>query len=186
MKKSLVLVIFFFGLLSCKPLFKIQTESLIDISPRKYKSFKFFNPKNMPESNFSFTDKNKKIIFDAVAGELKSRNFNSIQEADLIIKIQGGTSREIPNRSTNNYYDPYFGSTTYYNNWGNSPWMYDDISKKTTTLIIDIIDAKSKKLMWEGVGTGVLGNKSNQVENQIKTAIAGIFKKFPIPENSSK
>lgn len=43
----------------------------------------------MPESNFAFSDNNKKIIYDAVAGEMKKRGFTSIQKSDLIIKIQG-------------------------------------------------------------------------------------------------
>jgi hypothetical protein len=168
----------------------VQSELIIKFNPGQYKSYKFVNPKSIPESNFSFSDKNKKIIYEAVAEEMKKRGFVSIQEADLIIKILGGTSRESENKSRNNYYDPYnnpyggFYGNPYY--WGGDPWSYDDISKKITSIIIDVIDENSKKLIWEGVGTGVIGEKSDEIESKIKTAIKDIFLEFPIPDLSSK
>ncbi len=184
---TLILLLFLFMSYSCKPLFKVQTESIASISPSKYRSFKFFNPDNMPLSNFSFTDNNKKIIYDAVANQMKIRGFTSIQESDLIIKVQGGTSRESTDKSMDNYYDPVFGNfTPYMGSWYNDPWLYDDISKKTTTLIIDVLDARTRKLLWEGVGTGVLGDKPSQVEQRIRGAVTEIFTKFPIPPKSSK
>jgi Domain of unknown function (DUF4136) len=187
MNRLLVIFILTGLISSCKPLFKVQSESISGMPPQKYNSFKFFNPQNMPESNFSFSDNNKKIIFDAVAREMKMRGFTSIQQSALIIKVQGGTSRQVENNTRNYYYDPVYGYNTFFGNpyyWSNDPWMNDDISRKRTTIIIDAIDAQSKKLIWEGVGTGVLGDKPEQVEQRIKDAITQIFSKFPIPAKS--
>ncbi len=183
MKSLPFIITAFLVVVACKPLFKVQTETISPLTPELYKTFKFFNPQNMPESNFSFSDKNKKIIFDDVASELKSRGFTSIQQSDLIIKIQGGTSRQLESSSSNYNYDPIYGYNTFLGSpyyWANDPWMDDDISKKRTTIITDASDAQSKKLIWEGVGTGVLGDKPAQVEQSIKDAITDIFSKFPI------
>jgi hypothetical protein len=175
---------------SCKSTFKVQSEQIVKMSPGQYKSYKFVNPKNVPEANFSFSDKNKKIIFNAVAAEMKKRGFTSTQEADLIIKIEGGTSREGGNKSKNNYYDPMYSPyTSFYGNpyyGGSDPWRKDDISKKVTTIIINILDEKSKKLIWEGVGTGVLGDNTEEVESRINEAIKNIFTQFPVPDPSGK
>ena len=189
MKKLINILLILLTISSCKPLFKVQTESISDISASKYRSFKFFNPRDMPESNFAFSDQNKKIIYNAVAGEMKQRGFTSIQQSDLIIKIQGGTTRQSDNRSRSSYYDPIYGYNTYYGSpyyWANDPWLYDDISKKKTTIIIDVLNAKTRKLMWEGVGTGVLGDNAGQVENRIQAAIEQIFEKFPIQKKQGK
>jgi hypothetical protein len=70
------------------------------------------------------------------------------------------------------YGNPYY--------WSNNPWLYDDISKKMTSIIIDILDANSRKLIWEGVGTGVLGDKTAEVNARIKQAINDIFLQFPV------
>lgn len=183
MDRRIYLFMILLSVSSCKPVFKVQTETIQDISSAKYKSFKFFNPNDMPASNFAFSDKNKKIIYDAVAAELKTRGFTSIQQSDLIIKIQGGTSQQIKNQPRNSYYDPIYGYNSTYGNpyyWSNNPWMNDDISKKSTSIIIDVLNAHNRKLMWEGVGTGVLGDRPEQVENRIREAIIQIFAKFPI------
>ena len=147
-------------LYACKSSFKVSSENLSGKNLTRLKTFKFFNPANMPAANFAFSDKNKKRLFDAVANEMKIRGFTSTQEADLIIKIQGGTSREIEDREPyygyNNYYDRYYYGGYYPYSWSRDPWMYDDISKKMTIIIVDVMDAKSSKLLWQGTGSGVV------------------------------
>jgi len=143
----------------------------------------------MPEANFAFSDTNKKRLFDAVAKEMIRRGFTSKQEANLIIKIQGGTSHEIEdnerNRGYNDYYNrSYYGGYSPYS-WNRDPWMYDDISKKTTIIIIDIMDAESDKLLWQGTGSGILSDKAEMVESNLRKAVSDIFLQFPVPTKSS-
>jgi hypothetical protein len=40
--------------------------------------------------------------------------------------------------------------------------------------------------MWEGVGTGVLGDKAEQVENRIRAAVEQIFEKFPVEKKDTQ
>jgi len=134
----------------------------------------------MPESNFAFSETNKKRIYDAVAEEMDRRGFVSIQDADLIIRIQGGTSREIENRRPT-YYSPYdYGYYGYPYYPYRDPWMYDDISRKSTMLIIDVLDAGTKQLIWQGTGYGVLSDKPEMVAANLRQAIADIFSEFPV------
>jgi hypothetical protein len=168
------------AVISCKPTFKIQSENILNRDFSGFNSYKFFNPASMPESNFAFSDTNKKRIFDAVAEEMNRRGFNSIQDADLIIKVQGGTSREIEDRRPT-YYSPYdYGYYGYPYSHYRDPWMYDDISKKTTMIIVDILDAESKQLLWQGTGHGVLSDKPQLVEANLRQAISDIFSEFPV------
>jgi hypothetical protein len=179
----------FISLTACKSSFKVSSESLTTKNLGRLESFKFFNPANMPTSNFAFSDTNKKRLFDAVAEEMIKRGFTSKQEADLIIKIQGGTSHEIEDK------EPYGGYNDYYNrsyyggyypySWSRDPWMYDDISKKTTIIIIDIMDAETDKLLWQGTGSGILSDKSEMIESNLRKAVADIFLQFPAPVKSS-
>jgi hypothetical protein len=82
-------------LIACSPRFQIQTDTPFPGDFDNYQSFKFFNPANMPASNFSFDEGAKKVIYDAVATEMKARGYKSIQAADLMIKIQGGTKSSV-------------------------------------------------------------------------------------------
>lgn len=143
----------------------------------------------MPGANFAFSDTNKKRLFDAVAEEMINRGFTSKQEADLIIKIQGGTSHEIedkePYRGYNDYNNRSYYGGYYPYSWSRDPWRYDDISKKTTIIIIDVMDAESEKLLWQGTGSGVLSDKADMVETNLRKAVTDIFLQFPAPIKSS-
>jgi hypothetical protein len=182
-------IIFLLMVVSCKSSFKVSSENLTNKNLARLKTFKFYNPANMPSSNFAFSDTNKKRLFDAVADEMIKRGYSSTQEADLIIKIQGGTSHEIENR------EPYFGYNDYYNryyyggyypySWSRDPWMDDDISKKTTIIIIDVMDAESDKLLWQGTGSGVLSEKADMIEMNLRKAVSDIFLEFPAPLKTS-
>ena len=174
---------------ACKSSFKVSSENLAGNNLSRLNTFKFFNPANMPAANFAFSDKNKKRLFDAVANEMIQRGYSSTQEADLIIKIQGGTSREIENREPyygyNNYYNSYYYGGYYPYSWSRNPWMYDDISKKITIIIVDVMDAKNNKLLWQGTGSGVLSEKPEMVELNLMKAVSDIFLEFPVPVKSS-
>jgi len=179
----------FIALTACKSTFKVSSESLTTGNLSRLEAFKFYNPANMPASNFAFSDTNKRRLFDAVADEMIKRGFTSKQDADMIIKIQGGTSREIEDKEPyggyNDYYNRYYYGGYYPYSWGRDPWMYDDISKKTTIIIIDVLDAKTDKLLWQGTGSGVLSDKAEMVESNLRQAVADIFLQFPVPIKSS-
>ena len=180
------LVAGFIVLWSCSPKFKVQTDTPSPGNFQSYYTFKFYNPENMPASNFSFEEKDKKVIFDAVAAEMKAKGYKSIQDADLMIKIQGGTKStvEIQNDNTFHPYDSYRYYDRYgrYNNYNDRP---RDQSSKDTHIIIDIIDTKSDKIVWQGVGMGSVGNKHEFNEIKIRETIASIFAQYPYVAGSS-
>lgn len=179
MKKPFALCIFlmFYG---CSPKFTIQTDSPFPGDFDKYTTFKFYNPDNVPASNFSFEESAKKVIFDAVADEMKALGYKSIQDSDLMIKIQGGTKSSVEIRNDTRYYpyNNYYG----YNRYGGIYDHYDrprDESKKESNIIIDIIDVKKDKVVWQGVGIGSFGKNEEIDELKLREAIAGIFEEYP-------
>lgn len=179
MNKSLSLLLFLVAI-GCSPKFTIQTDAPFPGDFDVYKTYKFYNPENMPASNFSFNETTKKVIFDAVADEMKAKGYKSIQDADLIIKIQGGTKSTIEIRNDNRYfpYDNFYG----YNRFGRYNNIYDrprDESKKESNIIIDFIDTKSEKIVWQGVGIGTFGKSEDMDELKVREAIVRIFGEYP-------
>ncbi len=167
-------------LLGCSPKFTIQTDSPFPGDFDSYKTFKFYNPENMPASNFSFDEPTKKVIFNAVASEMKARGYSSIQDADLMIKIQGGTMSGEEIRNDNQYYpyNNYYG----YNRYGGIYDYYDrprDKSTKESSIIIDIIDIKKDRIVWQGVATGSFGKNEQIDELKLTEAITNIFSQYP-------
>ena len=186
MRILIFLISIFF--ITCSPKFKIQSDTPFPGDFKNYNSFKFYNPNNMPASNFSFKENDQKIIFDAVADEMKSRGYKSIQEADLMIKIQGGTKNTIEIKNDNYYYSPYDYNSYNYNQYNRYNDYYDrprDQSNKESSIIIDIIDIKKDKIVWQGVGIGSLGKKESLTEIMIREAISNVFLEYPHTAGSS-
>jgi len=48
-------------------------------------------------------------------------------------------------------------------------------------LVVDIFDAKSKKLIWRGSAEKVLSEKPEKNEKKLEEAVRDMFKKFPPP-----
>ncbi len=174
--------LFFIACISCSPQFNIQSDTPFPGNFKNYHSFKFYNPKNIPASNFSFSENVQKVLFDAVANEMKERGYKSIQDADLMIKIQGNTKNTIEIVNDNNFYPYDYNSYNYNNRYGGYNNRYNqprDQSKKESSIIIDIIDIKKEKIIWQGVGTGSLKKNESLTELKIREAIASIFMQYP-------
>ena len=132
-------------------------------------------------SNFSFDEALEKTIYDAIADEMKARGYTSVQDADLMIKVQGGTKGTVEIRNDGRYY-PY-DSYNYYDRYGRYYDPYNnrprDESKKDSNIIIDIIDINRDKIVWQGVGIGTFGKKHEINELQIREAIIAIYAEYP-------
>lgn len=176
-----ITLIFLITCFSCSPQFKIQSDSPFPGDFKNYNSFKFYNPENIPASNFAFSENVQKVLFDAVAEEMKSRGYKSIQDADLMIKIQGNTKNTIEIVNDNNLYPYDHNSYNFNRRYGGYNNRYDqprDQSKKESSIIIDIIDIKKEKIIWHGVGTGSLKKNEPLTELKIREAIAAIFMEY--------
>lgn len=69
----------------------------------------------------------------------------------------------------------------YYGMWAGAPRTYTDVSQYTEgTLILDFVDAKTKKLVFRGIGTGTVSDPETNAE-RIKEAVEKIVKDFPNP-----
>ncbi len=167
----------------CAPSISVHSDTPFPGDFTRYSTFKFFNPKNLPPANFAFSDEHKKALFDAVAGEMKARGYKSLQDADLIIKIQGSAANTIDYQEGTNYYpyDPYGYPYGYYP-YNNYPYGYDNLprdrSKKEITIIIDMIDTEKDKVVWQGVATAVLGKNETIDVIRIGDLVTQIFTKY--------
>lgn len=179
---------------ACSPSFKVSTEAPVTVREGSLRSFKFYNPRNVPASNFSFSEENQKVLFDAIAGTMAEKGYTSRQDADVVIKVQGGT-RLVHERRDNRtgFNDPFlrgypYGGRYYYG----SPYypaydrQFQDISSKETTIIIDVLDAKNESLIWQGSGTGVIGKRETEVPEKLAEAVRNIMQKYPYSAHGTR
>ena len=73
------------------------------------------------------------------------------------------------------YYRPYYGGV----GMSSSSTNYDVQHYKDGSLIIDIVDAKSNKLIWQGTGNKEIDKPAKDPDTAIPKAIAAIMETFP-------
>lgn len=117
------------------------------------------------------SDLDKKRILYAIEEVLASKGFTKSENPDVLISIFTQERERV------NIYQNYgFG-------WGWNPWWGANFSTVSTTpegtLFIDIIDAKTKELIWQGQGTGYLTEDVNKKDQRIKEFVTKILAQYP-------
>ncbi len=145
---------------------KTDYDSHTDFS--KYKTFAFYK-KGIDKSKVSDIDKRR--ILRAIESELKAKGMTLSDKPDLLVSIFAKSEKHININNNNYWYPSYYGPY----------WVNNYTNYTQGTLFIDLIDAKNKTLLWQGVGKGAL-NTSGKVEKKearINEFVAEILAKFP-------
>ena len=170
-KITAVLLLLALGFTSCST---VQVASDYDqqVNFNQYKSFAFFKP-GIDKAEIS--DLDKKRILRAIEEEMLAKGFTKSEEPDVLVSIFTKTNENI------NIYQNRYG---YGYGWGWNPWYWGAGANTVTTtsegtLYIDLIDAKSKELVWQGMGTAALAKEVNRKQERINEIVEKIMEKYP-------
>lgn len=167
----LVLAIF----TSCSTV-KVATDYDTKAEFNTYKTFAFFKP-GIDKADIS--DLDKKRIMRAIQHELVLKGMQKSSNPDIVVSLFT-KSRERININDNNVGWGFgFG-------WGWNPWMWGGANRLNVnqytegTLFIDVIDAKKKELIWQGIGTGALRITDGEKKDaRIKEFVKEILSEYP-------
>jgi len=127
------------------------------------------------------SDLDKKRILRAIEAEMNARGYVKSETPDLLVSIFT-TERERVD-IYNNWGWGYGWGWGYYNPWyWGGGWYGPYVSTSTEgSLYIDLIDARKKELIWQGKGTGNLGqtDKMEKKEARIREFVSSILAKYP-------
>jgi len=63
---------------------------------------------------------------------------------------------------------------------GNKETVAEEVwGSETGTILVDILDSESKKLIWRGVAKGIIAKKPEKRDHKINQVMARMFKGFP-------
>jgi hypothetical protein len=121
-------------------------------------------------------------VIAAVESELTKKGWQKTDadSADAIVMVHGSTEQK---HDINTFYTGYSG-------WGYGGWYgyggggmgstHTTVTEyKVGTLVTDIFDAKSKKLVFRGVAQDEISSKPEKNEKKITKATEKLFKNFP-------
>ena len=169
------LLILCFGILtfSCSSV-RVFSDFDNSINFDNYKSFAFFKP-GIEEVEISDLDKRR--ILKSIEKSLKEKKLVLSSNPDLLINISVKATDRVFINPNNGW------------GWGWNPWMFNpnfnSISTQTRgELFIDIIDSKSKVLVWQGKGYGGINEYMNKRDERINLFVSEILKNYPPVDES--
>ncbi len=173
--KLLFLPIITLFIVSCSSV-RVATDYDTKADFNQYKTFAFYKT-GIDKAPIS--DLDKKRIMRAVEAELIAKGMTKSSNPDVLVSLFT-KSRERININDNNF------GWGYGYGWGWNPWMWNGANRLNVnqytegTLFLDILDAKKKELVWQGIGTGALKvSNMEKREARIKEFVAEIMSKYP-------
>ena len=119
------------------------------------------------------SDLDKKRILYAIDEVMATKGFTKSENPDVLVSIFTKERERV-----DVYNNVGFGW-----GWGWNPWWGMGYSNVSTSpegiLFIDIIDANTKELVWQGEGSGYLTKNTEKKEERIKEFVSKILEQYP-------
>lgn len=157
----------FFILASCSSV-RVNSDYDKKASFENYKTYAFLKS---GVDKVEISDLDKKRILRSIDEVMSTKGFTKDSNPDLLISIFTKEKERV------DIYNSYgFG-------WGWNPYWGMNYTNVSTTpegvLYIDLIDAKTKELVWQGEGSGNLTKDTNKKDERIQTFVSKILEQYP-------
>jgi len=173
-----VLFLFILGLslVSCNSI-RVYSDFDSEIDFSSYQSFAFYKT---GVDKVEISDIDKKRILKSIEENLTQKGMSISETPDLLINISTKSSENI--YIDNSYYSPYYSG--WYPYYGRN---YRRVAHTTSegVLYIDIIDTKSKQLIWQGKGIGFLSSNRMNRDELVEGYVNKILSVYPPQEEVS-
>jgi len=173
---SLILIgTLFYIFTGCAPI-SVTTDYDRKVNFSKYDTYRWIKGKEIPDDALAKNPLLKKRVKDAVDRKLKEKGFilKNNGEVSFVTVIHSGVEKrmDVTDRGRYGWYDPW---------WGPYGGRVDVSYYNYGTLVIDIVDAKKKELIWRGLGKGVVRKIKNydKQQKEINDAVTKILEQFP-------
>ncbi len=170
-------VLLLFVISSCSTV-RVATDYDKEVNFNTYHSFAFYKP-GIDKAQIS--DLDKKRILRAIEENLNAKGMVKSENPDLLVSI---FTKE---RERVDVYNNNFGYGWYWNPYWYGGYAASSVSHTPEgTLFIDLIDAKTNNLVWQGMGTADLVTQNmEKKEERIKEIVSKILAAYP-PGSSKK
>ena len=166
-------------LAACAPSLKVTSDFDKSVDFTKYKTFSMYQ---LHDKSGAVSQLNQNRIIDAIKKQMVAKGFKEDDaNPDVLVNVVTYLKEQQQVTANTNYYGyggyyrPYAwgggmasGTTTY------STYNYHD-----GTLMVDVVDAAKKQLIWQGVGNKEIDKPSKDPDKAINEAVTRIMESFP-------
>lgn len=162
---------------SCGPSLKVSSDYDHRVDFTRYKTFQLYTG---TKTNISSLNQDR--ILNSVKAEMQGKGLTEdSKQPDLLVNVSAIVKNNVQVSSNTNYYGYGGAVRPYY--WGDGMvtgyTTYDVDHYKSGSLIIDMVDASTKKLVWQGVGDSKIDEPASDADQRIAGAVNKIMQGFP-------
>jgi hypothetical protein len=112
----------------------------------------------------------------AVDSQLSAKGWTKVEgDGDAAVAVYGSTRTQ---KTLQTWYDG-FGGGWFWHGFGDGLATTTVQETPVGTLMVDIFDSPTKKLIWRGVASDTLSGKPDKDEKKMDKAVTEMFKNFP-------
>ncbi|MNK33710.1 hypothetical protein D3C87_522030 [compost metagenome] len=172
MKKYIIILLaaVSLGVTSCSP-FKVRSDYSATANFTNYKTYL------LRTDDLKLNDLDKDRVLNELSKQLQAKTLTSAQNPDLIINVKA-SHKKVQDVTTSmgggmgwGWGGPWGGGFGMGNTWTNN--------YNSGTIVIDIVDTKTQKLVWQGIGSGLSVDSPKSKQKQIPQIVADIMAKYP-------
>ena len=168
---------------ACSPQLKVTQDYDKSVNFSQYKSFAM----DTFRVTSSISQLNQNRILTSIRDEFVKKGLTeTASNPDLLIHVSAIVKDKQSLSSNTSYTGGYgYGYGGYYRpyGWGggmgSSYTTYSVDDYKDGSLIIDVVDSKTKNLLWEGIGNKEIDKPASDPDAAIKDAVAKILANYP-------
>ena len=165
-------VFLLFALASCSSV-NVNSDYDKNASFDNYKTYAY-NKTGIDKVEVS--DLDKKRILRSIDEVMTSKGFSKSETPDVLINFFTKEREQVDVTQFNAGWGYGWG-------FGWNPWIWGGNTSINRyiegTLTIDVIDAKKKELIWQGIGEGVLTKNREKKDENIKEFVTKILEQYP-------
>ena len=183
--RKLTILLFLAIILGACSSLKITSDFDKEADFSKYKDFYYLGWAD--DSGQMLNDIEKQRIENAFGEEFKKRGivFVDQNEADAAVSLFIVVDQKTSTTAYTNHYGGYgYGGGYRYPGWGwgggQSTTTYNEYDYKVGTLVVDVFDAESKSLVWQGVASATISENPQKRESNIPRVAQAIMAKYPV------
>lgn len=157
------------GLASCSP-FNVRSDYADTANFASYKTYK------LRIDDLKLNDIDKDRVLNELSRQLQSKGLQSGENPDLIVNVKAN-HKKITDITNNSPYGMYGWGGPF--GWGvgmNRTWTSN---YNEGAIIVDLVDARTNKLVWQGIGSGISVDRPKAKQKQIPEIMAEIMKNYP-------
>jgi len=118
----------------------------------------------------------------AVQDDLTKRGLTKVDtNPDLYVQMYGAIDTDF----TAHYHDPIYGGgipplNSKYTVWYSIPGTVTTVVIPKGQLVVDLLDARQKRLIWRGMANQKLSDDRDELLDQVNTAVEKMFQQYPV------